>query len=180
MIVLYIFRVFEKSTALQFFSIISSFQHNSCLPMEENWIWYLFYELDGRTTSLVCDRLLTYQGIHLFHAQKWIVSDLWPKFVIWVWRGMKKNQEKLKKVELFWILNRNPVFDRDFTFFYFDFYFSFFIWTFIFPCLFGFLFLFRTFISFLDFYFHFCTNHDLILDFFQVLFIAYEYFTNFA
>ena len=49
------------------------------------------------------------------------------------------------------------------------------------PFLFGLLFLFWTFISFLDFYiffgllldfyFTFCTNRDLILDFFQVFFV---------
>ena len=65
--------------------------------------------------------------------------------------------------------------------FYLDFYFPFSTWTFISPFLFGLLFPFSiwTFISFFDFYFFFfyfyfpfCTNRDLILDFFQVFIVG--------
>ena len=58
---------------------------------------------------------------------------------------------------------RNDFFFNQFTFsnFYLDFYFPFSIWTFI---------------SFLDFYFLFCTNSDLILDFFQVFLITNRFY----
>ena len=77
---------------------------------------------------------------------------------------------------------RNDFFFQTIYFFQFIFgrFFPFCIWTFIpfsigtfisfldFYFFFGLLFLFYTFISFFDFYFSFCTNRDLILNFFQV------------